>query len=244
MTERKAAIVTGSSRGIGRAVAVRLAADGVAVIVNCLSRREAADKVVAEIEADGGRAVAVQADVAVPDQLRGLFDAADQHFGGVDILVHNVSSPRFTTIADATDEDFEIAIARSTRAAFVAFREAANRLRDGGRIVVISSGSSVDHIPNGGIYGAAKAATDRMVRTLAQELGPRRITANSVLPGATRTDGLLEHLPAAAVDRLAALSPLGRIAEPEDIADVVAFLASEAGRWVTGQAVRAHGGAS
>ncbi|WEH12971.1 SDR family oxidoreductase [Streptomyces sp. VNUA24] len=244
MTERKAAIVTGSSRGIGRAIAVRLAADGIDVIVNCRSRREAADKVVAEIEAAGGRAVAVQADVAVPEQIRALFAAAEQHFGGVDILVHNAGSPRFTTIADATDEDFEIAFVRSARAAFVALREAANQLRDGGRIVVISSGSSVDHIPNGGIYGAGKAATDRMVRTVAQELGPRRITANSVLPGATRTDGLLEHLPAGAVDRLAALSPLGRIAEPEDIADVVAFLTSDAGRWVTGQAIRAHGGAS
>ncbi|MEU6261095.1 SDR family oxidoreductase [Streptomyces sp. NPDC047043] len=244
MTERKAAIVTGSSRGIGRAVAVRLATDGVAVIVNYLSRREAADKVVAEIEADGGRAVAVQADATVAEQLRALFDAADRHFGGVDIFVHNVGSPRFTTIADATDEDFEISVVQSTRAAFVALREAANRLREGGRIVVVSSGSSVDHIPNGGIYGAGKAATDRLVRTLAHELGARGITANSVLPGATRTDGLVEHLPPAAIDQIAARTPLGRIAEPEDIADVVAFLASEGGRWVTGQAIRAHGGAS
>lgn len=238
----KTAIVTGSSRGIGRAVAERLGADGANVIVNYRSDSEAAAKVVAAIEAAGGQAVAVQADVVDPEQLRGLFDAAEKYYAGVDILVNNVGTARFSAIAEATDEDFDLIFSTNARATFVALREAALRLRDGGRVVVISSGTAAIDRPNSGVYSASKAAGDRLVKTVAQELGPRAITVNSVLPGATRTDALMAGISAEHIEAVARQTPLGRIGEPDDIADIVAFLASDAGRWITGQAIHAGGG--
>jgi 3-oxoacyl-[acyl-carrier protein] reductase len=238
---QKVAIVTGSSRGIGRAIAARLAADGARVVVNYRSDRTAAEKLAAEIEADGGQAVAVQADVADPDQLRSLFDVAEQSFGGLDILVNNAGIGRFSPIAEASDEDFDVLFSTHTKATFVALREAAHRLRDGGRIVVISSGQYVAARPASGLYGASKAAGDQMVRVLARELGPRQITVNSVLPGPTRTDGFTRQNGNSA-EEIIAPTPLGRIGEPADIADIVAFLTSESGRWITGQAIHAGGG--
>ncbi|MFE1962497.1 SDR family oxidoreductase [Streptomyces sp. NPDC059479] len=235
------AIVTGSSRGIGRAIAERLGADGANVIVNYRSEREAADKVVSTIEASGGQAVAVQGDVSDPAQLRTLFDTAEKTYGGLDILVSNVAVGRFSSLADATDEDFDLTFSTNARATFMALREAARRLRDNGRIVVISSQAAVVPSANSGIYGASKAAGDHLVRAAARELGPRGITVNSVLPGATRTDGLA-GLPADVLAHTIALTPLGRLGEPRDIADVVAFLTSDEGRWITGQTIHAGGG--
>lgn len=242
MAHGKVAIVTGSSRGIGRAIAERLGADGVNVIVNYRADREAADRAVAAIEASGGHADAVQADVADPDQLHGLFDVAEQRFGKLDILVNNVGVARHSPIAQATDEDYDVIFSTNTRATFMALREAAKRLRHGGRIVVISSGAAVTNRPQSGLYAASKAAGDTLVRVLAQELGPRGITVNSVLPGATRTDALAAGQPARLAEELAARTPLGRLGEPDDIAEIVAFLAADSGRWITGQAIRAGGG--
>ncbi|MEV0087251.1 SDR family oxidoreductase [Saccharopolyspora sp. NPDC050642] len=236
------ALVTGSSRGIGRAIAERLGADGMSVVVNYRSDRTAADEVVAKIEAAGGRATAAQADVTDPARLRALFDAAEQHFGGLDVLVNNVGTARFSPIAEASDDDFDVLFGTNARATFIALREAANRLRDGGRIVVISSGVTAVNRPGTGLYGAAKAAGDQLVRVLAKELGPRRITVNSVCPGATRTDALAAIQPESVIERMAAETPLGRIAEPGDIADIAAFLASDDSRWVTGQVINAGGG--
>ncbi|WP_223839513.1 SDR family oxidoreductase [Saccharopolyspora pogona] len=238
----KVALVTGSSRGIGRAIAERLGADGMSVVVNYRADRAAADEVVAKIEASCGRATAVQADVTDPAQLRDLFDAAQGHFGGLDVLVNNVGTARFSPVAEASDEDFDVLFDTNARATFTALREAANRLRDGGRIVVISSGVTAANRPGTGLYGAAKAAGDQLVRVLAKELGPRRITVNSVRPGATRTDALAELQPESVLEQMAAQTPLGRIAEPADIADIAAFLASEDSRWVTGQMIHAGGG--
>lgn len=226
----KVALVTGSSRGIGRAIAERLGADGMSVVVNYRADRAAADEVVAKIEASSGRATAVQADVTDPAQLRDLFDAAQRHFGGLDVLVNNVGTARFSPVAEASDEDFDVLFDTNARATFTALREAANRLRDGGRIVVISSGVTAANRPGTGLYGAAKAAGDQLVRVLAKELGPRRITVNSVRPGATRTDALAELQPESVLEQMAAQTPLGRIAEPADIADIAAFLASEDSR--------------
>ncbi|MGI8310309.1 SDR family oxidoreductase [Saccharopolyspora hattusasensis] len=234
--------MTGSSRGIGRAIAERLGADGMSVVVNYRADRAAADEVVAKIEASGGRATTVQADVTDPAQLRDLFDAAQRHFGGLDVLVNNVGTARFSPVAEASDEDFDVLFDTNARATFTALREAANRLRDGGRIVVISSGVTAANRPGTGLYGAAKAAGDQLVRVLAKELGPRRITVNSVRPGATRTDALAELQPESVLEQMAAQTPLGRIAEPADIADIAAFLASEDSRWVTGQMIHAGGG--
>ncbi|HVV11943.1 SDR family oxidoreductase [Amycolatopsis sp.] len=235
------ALVTGSSRGIGRAIAQRLAADGADLVVNYRTDRAAADEVVAGIEAKGGKAIAVQADVADPGQLRGLFDAAER-FGPLDVLVSNVGVARFAPIAEASDEDFDLVFATNTRATLGVLREGAKRVRDGGRIISISSGAAVTLRVGGGVYGASKAASDVLVQTAAKELGPRGITVNSVRPGSTRTDGLESVMSAERLRQSAEATPLGRIGEPGDIADVVAFLASDDARWITGQILHAGGG--
>ncbi|MGQ4600349.1 glucose 1-dehydrogenase [Nocardia sp. R6R-6] len=236
------AIVTGGSRGIGRAIAERLGSDGASVVVNYHSNRSAADEVVQRIESGGGQAVAARADVADPAQLRGLFDAAEEHFGKLDILVNNVGIARFAPIAEATVDDFDEIFAANTRATFVALREAANRLNDGGRIVLVSSGVTVTHRPGSGIYAASKAASEALAQVLAQELGPREITVNSVLPGAVRTEALAASRGRALTEQIIDQTPLRRIGEPSDIADIVAFLASDGARWITGETIRAGGG--
>jgi 3-oxoacyl-[acyl-carrier protein] reductase len=238
----KVALVTGGSRGIGRAIAERLGADGASMIVNYRTERDAADQVVRAIQASGGQATAVQADVTDTRQLVGLFDAAERHYGGVDIVIGNAGVTRISPIAETTDEDYERVFSTNTRATFTLLREAARRVRDGGRVVVVSSGLTVARRAGYGIYAASKAAGQELVRYLATELGPRAITVNSVLPGLTRTDAF-EKLSSPAVQReFAERTPLGRLGEPADIADVVGFLASDAGRWVTGQALHACGG--
>ncbi|MEU1951307.1 glucose 1-dehydrogenase [Nocardia rhamnosiphila] len=236
------AVVTGGSRGIGRAIARRLGGTGASVVVNYRTDRAAATKVVDAIETGGGRALSVRSDVADSDQVRALFDTAEQTFGGIDIVVSNAGIARFSPLAEATDDDFDQQFAINTKATFYVLREAANRLRDGGRIVLVSSGATVTHRPGSGLYAAGKAASEQLVRVLARELAPRAITVNSVLPGAVRTDAL-----AAAgvgqVDRIAATIPMGRIGEPADIADIVGFLVSEEARWITGASLPASGGA-
>ena len=236
------AIVTGSSQGIGRAIAERLGEQGASVVVNYHSNQAAAGEVVTEIEAAGGKAVAARADVADPAQLRGLFDLAEERFGGLDILVHNVGIARFAPIAEASDEDFDLIFDTNTRSTFVALREAANRINEGGRIVVISSGVTKTLRAGSGVYAASKAAGEAFAQVLAKELGARGITVNAVLPGAVRTDNLAAARPESEVKEVIAQTPLGRIGVPGDIADVVAFLAADAGRWITGQTVHAGGG--
>jgi 3-oxoacyl-[acyl-carrier protein] reductase len=243
VADAKVAIVTGSSRGIGRAIAERLGANGMNVVVNYRSEVDAAQEVVAVVEDRGGRAVAVRADVGDRDELGGLFDAAERHFGGLDVVVANVGVARFGPLSGFSDEDYELIFNTNTRSTFRTLREAANRLRDHGRIVVISSVAAVTNGPNNAVYGASKAAGDAMVRSLAKELGPRGITVNTVLPGPVRTDALLAAGLGASTEAMAARTPLGRIGEPDDIAEIVAFLASDAARWVTGQALHAGGGA-
>ncbi|WP_344855496.1 SDR family oxidoreductase [Amycolatopsis ultiminotia] len=238
----KVAIVTGSSRGIGRAIARRLGADGVRVLVNYHGERAAAESVVTAIRAGGGDALSVQGDVTDTGQVRSLFDTAEREFGGIDIVVSNVGKPWFSSIAEATDEDYERNFTMNTRTTFAVLRAAANRLNDGGRIVVVSSGVVATHRRGAGLYAASKAAGDELVRVLAGELGSRGITVNSVLPGATRTEALTASQLAEVLERLAAEVPLGRIGEPQDVADVVAFLAGHDGRWITGQALHAGGG--
>ncbi|WP_328396407.1 SDR family oxidoreductase [Nocardia sp. NBC_00416] len=235
------AIVTGSSRGIGRAVAERLGRAGASVVVNYHSDRAAGEQVVAAIESGGGRAIAVRADIADAAQLRHLFDTAEHTYGGLDIVVSNAGIARFAPIAEATDDDFDLMFAVNTKATFRTLREAANRLRDSGRIVLVSSGATATHRPGSGVYAASKAASEQLVRVLARELAPRAITVNSVLPGAVRTDGLTAAR-GAEIDRIAATVPLGRIGEPDDIADITAFLVSEEARWITGASVPAGGG--
>ncbi|WP_280432482.1 SDR family oxidoreductase [Nocardia brasiliensis] len=236
------AIVTGGSRGIGRAIAERLGAEGASVVVNYQSNRAAAEQVVDAIERAGGRGCVVPADVADPAQLRKLFDSAEERFGGIDVLVNNVGTARFAAIAEASDEDYELMFSINTRATFVALREAANRLRDNGRIIVVSSGVTATHRPESGLYSASKAAAEELARVLAKELGARGITVNNVLPGAIKTEALAAARSPELTEQIVAATPLGRIGEPDDIARIVAFLASEAGGWITGETVHAGGG--
>lgn len=241
-TTDRVAVVTGSSRGIGRATALRLAVGGAAVVVNYRAEADSAKQVVAAVEATGGRAVMVRADAADPEELRTLLDAAEHHFGGLDVLVHNAAGFVRGPLADATDGDFGNAFSLNARATFVALREAGHRMRDNGRIVFISSAATRLSPPGEALYAASKAAGEQLVRTFAREVGTRGITVNSVLPGPTDTDGFAAS--SAPVDVLVARTPLGRLGEPEDIAEVVGFLVSDAARWVTGQSITVDGGFS
>ena len=238
----KVAIVTGASRGIGAAIAKRLAADGIAVIVNYAGREADAVAVVEQIRAQGGRGAALQADVAVPAQVAALFDQTTHLFGGIDVLVNNAGIMNLSTIAETDDASFERQIAVNLKGSFNTLREAAKRLRNGGRVVNFSSSVVGLLQPGYAVYAATKAGVEAMTSVLAKELRGRNITVNAVAPGPTATDLFLKGKPQEVVDRLAKLAPLERLGQPGDIADVVAFLAGPDGAWVNGQVLRANGG--
>jgi 3-oxoacyl-[acyl-carrier protein] reductase len=242
MPQRQNAIITGSSRGIGRAIAERLGAGGNNVVVNYKSNVEAANAVVETIERAGGKAAALQADVSNPQEVHQLFEAADALYGRPNIVVHCAGITRFMSIAKATNDDYNAVFDTNTRSTFATLREASNRVTDNGRIVVISSGAAVSTRPHSGLYAASKAASDQLVRIVAQEVAARSITVNSVLPGPTHTETIAATVPADKLAAIAAEIPLGRLGEPADIADIVAFLASEQSRWITGQTIHAGGG--
>jgi 3-oxoacyl-[acyl-carrier protein] reductase len=235
MPTDRVAVVTGSSRGIGRATALRLAADGAAVVVNYRTDAVAAHQVVTDIEARGGRAVMARADAGDPKELGSLLDTAERHYGGVDVLVHNAGGFVHGLLTAATDDDYTHAFSLNAHATFVALREAGRRLRDGGRIVYVSSAVTRMAPPGQALYAASKAAGEQLIRSFAREVGGRGITVNSVLPGPTDTDTFAAS--PAPVDALVAQTPLGRLGEPEDIADVVGFFTSDASRWITGRPV-------
>jgi 3-oxoacyl-[acyl-carrier protein] reductase len=237
----KAAIVTGASRAIGRAIAERLAREGAAVVVNYSRSEDEAGEVVAAINAQGGRAMAARADMGKPAEITRLFDAAEERFGPLAILVNNAAIYRQTPLAEITDEEYESVFAINVRGVLFALREAARRLTDGGRIVNISSDLSVHPDVERAVYGASKAAVDHFTQVAAKELGRRGITVNSVLPGPT-VPGMFELAPEPIQQAAAARSPMGRLGTPRDVANVVAFLASEEARWVTGQVILATGG--
>jgi len=238
----KVAIITGASRGIGAAVAERLAQDGFAVVVNYAGHAASAEALVATIEASGGRAFAARADVSDPAAVRRLFDAAETTFGGVDVLVNNAGIMQLSTIADADDAFFDRHIAINLKGVFNGLREAAKRLRNGGRIVSFSSSVVGLYQPTYAIYAATKAGVEAMTHILAKELRGRNITVNAIAPGPTATELFLKGKPPEVVDHLAKLAPLGRLAQPEDIAGAVAFLAGPDGGWINGQILRANGG--
>ncbi|GAB0105798.1 SDR family oxidoreductase [Nocardia sp. JMUB6875] len=242
MSETPTVIVTGAARGIGRAIAERLGTHGARVIVNYRSDAGAVEHVVTAIRTAGGEATAVSADVAVPEQVQHLFDAALHHYDAPTVVVHSAAITHFTPLAQATDADYDRVFTANTRATFATLRAAARHVTDNGRIIVISSGAAVVPRANAGLYAASKAAGDQLVRVLATELAQRRITVNSVLPGPTRTETVAATVPEAQLSAIAADIPLGRLADPTDIADVVAFLASDAARWITGQTIHAGGG--
>jgi 3-oxoacyl-[acyl-carrier protein] reductase len=239
---RKTAIVTGASRGIGAAIAQRLARDGFAVIVNYAGDVKAAEAVVSAIRSIGGSAEAVKADVSDPAAARGLFDAAEKAFGGADVVVNNAGIMTLATIAASDDAMFDRLIAVNLKGSFNMMREAATRLRRGGRIINFSSSVVGLLQPTYGIYAGTKAAVEAMTSVLAKELRGREITVNTIAPGPTATDLFLNGKPPELVERLAKLSPLERLGQPEDIAAAVAFLAGPDGAWINGQTLRANGG--
>jgi 3-oxoacyl-[acyl-carrier protein] reductase len=238
----RSAIVTGASRGIGAAVAERLARDGIAVGVNFSGNLEPAQALVDKITQAGGRAIAIQADVSDPSAVRTLFDRMESEFGGVDILVNNAGIMQLSNIVDADDELFDRQIAVNLKGVFNGLREAAKRLRDGGHIINFSSSVVGLYQPTYAIYAATKAGVEAMTHILSKELRGRNITVNAIAPGPTATDLFLKGKPPEAIDQLAKMSPLERLGEPEDIANSVAFLASPDAAWINGQVLRANGG--
>ncbi|CAL9550336.1 MULTISPECIES: SDR family oxidoreductase [unclassified Streptomyces] len=242
VTDARVAIVTGGSRGIGRAVARKLAEDGLAVVVNYARGASAADETVAAITAAGGRAVAVQADVAEEKEVAALFDRAEEEYGGVDVVVNAAGRMTLSTIADLDLAALDAMHRTNIRGTFVVAQQAARRLRAGGSFVGFSTSVVGTQFPTYGGYAASKGAVEAMTMILARELRGRDITVNTVAPGPTATDLFLDGKTPEQVERLAKTPPLERLGTPEDIAAVVAFLGSPAGHWVNGQILRANGG--
>lgn len=240
--QQRVAVVTGGSRGIGRAVARRLAEDGLAVVVNYARGTAAAGETVAAITGAGGRAVAVPADVADEREVAALFDRAETEFGGVDVVVNAAGRMILSTIADLDLAALDAMHRTNIRGTFVIAREAARRVRAGGSFVAFSTSVVGTQFPTYGAYAASKGAVEAMTLILARELRGRDVTVNAVAPGPTATDMFLTGKTPEQIDRLARTPPLERLGTPDDIAAVVAFLASPAGHWVNGQVLRANGG--
>ncbi len=239
---QRCAIVTGSSKGIGAAVAERLARDGFGVVVNYASSAPAAEELVAKIEASGAKAIAVEADVSDQAAVRSLFDQAVGAFGGVDVLVNNAGIMKLKPLAETDDALFDRHIAVNLKGTFNGLREAAQRMRDGGRIVSFSSSVIGLYQPTYAAYAATKAAAEAMTHILAKELGRRGITVNAVAPGPVGTELFLGDKSEEQIAAVTKMIPLGRLGEPEDIARVVSFLVGPDGGWVNGQVLRANGG--
>jgi 3-oxoacyl-[acyl-carrier protein] reductase len=238
----KTAIVTGSSRGIGAAVAQRLAEDGFAVVVNYTGGAAEAEALVSKIKQGGGHALSIQADVSDPQAMRRMFDQAVAITGGVDVLVNNAGIMQLATIAESDDAIFDRQIAVNLKGVFNGMREAAQRVRSGGRIISFSSSVVGLYPPTYALYAATKAAVEAMTHILSKELRGRSVTVNAVAPGPVATDLFLKGKSQAAVEQLAKAPPLERLGNPGDIARVVSFLAGPDGAWINGQVLRANGG--
>ncbi|WP_025591336.1 SDR family oxidoreductase [Agrobacterium tumefaciens] len=239
--EMRGAIVTGSSRGIGAATARRLARDGFAVTVNYLTNRELAEQVVRDIEQAGGRAIVRQGDVADPAAVKALFDANDEAFGGVDVVVNNAGIMNVGPFAQMTDEAFDRMMATNVKGSFNVLREASRRVRDGGRIISLSSSIIKMSPPGTAAYAATKATQEVYSSVLAKELGGRNISVNAISPGAVDTQLLRQH-GEEALRGIPEATPLRRLGQPEDIANVIGLLCSQDGAWIDGQNIFANGG--
>lgn len=241
--ERRVAIVTGGSRGIGRAVAERLAADGMAVVIAYASNEVEAKATVTAVEAAGGSAVAVQADVADEAAVRSLFNLVEQDFGGVDVLVHAAGVMVLSPVATLDLDDLDRMHRTNIRGTFVVDREAANRIRSGGAIINFSTSVTRLSPPAYAAYAASKAAVEAISPILAKELRGRDITVNAVAPGPTATALFLDGKDSETIERTARMNPMERLGTPGDIAEAVSFLAGP-GRWVNGQTFFVNGGAA
>jgi 3-oxoacyl-[acyl-carrier protein] reductase len=243
MPAKKVAVITGASRGIGAAAAERLAKDGFNVLINYSS----ADPKDADLAAESVRAAGMQArtfrgDVADPKTAKQMFDQAEADFGGVDVLINNAGIMKLAKLADVTDEAFDQHIAINLKGAFNFMREAAKRMRTGGRVVNISTSVVGTKFETYGVYAATKAALELMTQIMSKEMRGRNISVNAVAPGPTATKLFLDGKPPELLDRIAKLNPFERIGTPEDIVEVIGFLCSPAGAWVNGQIIRVNGG--
>lgn len=240
--EGKVALVTGSSRGIGRAIAERLSNDGAKLVINYAGSADKANEVVAAIATKGGEAIAVQADVGKVADIQRLFEQTRDRFGKLDILVNNAGTILYKPIAQVTEEEFDKIFAINVKGTFFACQHATQHLSEGGRIINFSSTTTALMLPTYGAYVAAKGAVEQITRVLAKELGGRGITVNVVSPGPTDTELFTADKTEEQIDRFAKMAALGRLGQVQDIADVVAFLASDDARWITGQNIRVNGG--
>ena len=239
LLQGKKALVTGGSRGIGRAIALGLASHGASVVIAYLSNKARADEVVKAITDAGGKGTAVRADLSLAAEVARLFEETEQAIGNLDIVVANAADILVKPLADCTEEDYDRIFNTNAKGVFFTLKEAAKRLNDGGRIIVSSTGGTRMFFPGQSLYLGSKGAVEQFVRCLAWELGKRGITVNAISPGPTETDMMQDRYR----DKAAAMSPFNRIADPKDVADIAVFLASDAARWVTGQNIGAGGGA-
>lgn len=243
--EGKVAVVTGASKGIGAEIARQLAAEGASVVVNYSASKAGADKVVADVTAKGGKAVAVKGDVSKPEEVKRLFAEAKTAFGRVDVLVNNAGIYEFSPLDGVTPEHFHKQFDLNVLGLILATQEAARQFGPaGGAVVNISSVAAAAALPNASVYSATKAAVDAVTRSLAAELGPKGVRVNSVNPGMIETEGTHAQGITESEFRkqIEAQTPLGRIGRVDDVAPVVTFLASEDAKWVTGQVLYVSGG--
>lgn len=238
----KVILVTGASKGIGAEVAKKLAEQGAKVIVNFSGSKADAEAVVAFIHQNKGEAIAIQADVSKSEDVKSLFDQAIAHFGKIDVLVNNAGIMINKLIKDTTDEDFVKQFDINVKGVFNTLREAATKLNDNGSIINFSTSVNRLMLPTYGAYVATKSAVEQLTRVFSKEIGHRGINVNSISPGPTNTALFMEGKSKETVDRLASMSPFGRIAEPIDIAEIVVFLASDEAKWINAQNIGANGG--
>lgn len=238
----KVAVVTGSSKGIGAAIALKLAQKGAKVIVNYSGNQAAAHETVSRITSTGGQAIAVKADVSRKEEVEYLFDKTIEHFGKVDIWVNNAGVMLNALIKDLSEEQLEKQLDINIKGVFYSLQQAATKLSDNGSIINLSSTVTRTIFPTYGVYAATKAAVEQMSRIFAKEIGSRGINVNCVLPGPTGTDLFLNGKSEELIKQLASTNAFGRLGTPEDIAEVVAFLASDQAKWISGQSIGANGG--